>query len=266
MSNKKIFITFILYFLFCITVNAECSYQERKDLANKANDIQIKYDIVEEKKEESYIPDAGEETETSTKYNYKIKINVINNYKNDLYIEYYNDNDDEEKIFGFNNNYSEDVDKTDYGKEDEVNSNNQENENDYIIDENISDIYSYYFIIRSLNNNCLGEKISSKEFVKPKYNTFVDSQGCLGNEDIEYCSKFITKEISISDFNKKINSLNKGNETQPNEDNNNEKEENKESEKKQNSKNILVLSSVFLFIILIIFSVILIRKKKSKLI
>lgn len=190
---KKVFmyicILFVFSFINVSSMNAECSYQERKDLLNAAKKVDVSFEIKSEKKIENVF-DAftQEEKQIEVETNY-FNLNIVNLSEN-LFLRYYNDFDDSEEYVTFSN---------------------MENGLYSVRIDNISNIYTYYFEFMSNNNNCSGDIILTKNLIKPKYNYFSEFTIC--NEEklknTEYCKRFITEELGISEkvFLEKANSI-----------------------------------------------------------
>lgn len=230
----------LLSFIFVINVNAECSYQERKELLNEAKAVDIGYDIITETKEEIGVnPDSGEEM-VSTMEEYTIKFSVAN-LSDNLYIRYYNLFDNEEHYII---------------KDDLVNGIYFFEDKDYL------NLYTYYFEFRSNNNNCLGDVFSTRKIVKPAYNSFEMFSVCDYEEmkDYKYCQKFITKYFDINEnefitmATEYYESLNKDNDN----DNGND------VDIIQVIKNNWYYGVAIIGVIIVIVVVLLIRKKRSE--
>lgn len=180
---KKIFnylyILIIVSIVNILNCNAECSYQERKDLLNKAKSVSItvepKVEIVETTGTTSFSEE--EVTIKSEKYSFDF---IVSGLEESLYIRYYNSlTEDNGHI------YYTDLEKDIYK---------------FNID-NVSDIITFYFELYSLNENCPGEKFYTNRVVKPMYNYFSEYSVCQ-NELIssqEYCKKFITKKLNLTE-------------------------------------------------------------------
>lgn len=184
---KKIFnysLFFILLsFVFINCVNAECSYQERKQLLNEAKAVDI-----------SVEPILNENNE------YDFKFTVVNITK-DFFIKYYNTNNGEENIINYelaNNGVFSFVDKDSYS------------------------VYDYKFEFYSTSNNCYADKINFKSITKPMYNMYSENVNCTyeENKGFKYCAKFLTKDdnLSIEEFYEKLLDYNSKKQTQNNDD------------------------------------------------
>lgn len=180
---KKIFnysLFFILLsFVFINSVNAECSYQERKQLLNEAKAVDISVSPKGEKKQTTIISDLTEEEEVVEYDAYSFEFNIVNLTSN-LFIKYYNDLDGVEY----------------YITHDDINNGVYT-----FINNNESTLENYYFEFRSQNNNCPGQLMYTKKVIKPIFNNFsiysVCSEETLKNE--EYCQKFTTKKFNITE-------------------------------------------------------------------
>ena len=179
MKNITRYLLFVLFIscIFISKVNAECSYQERKDLLNAAKGVDIGYeiktDVVEEEGED---PDTGELKKYKNEY-YSFQF-YVNNLSDNIFIKYYNGFDDENSGF--------------------INKENLKDGIFYFDDYNTTNIYKYYFEVYSSNNNCPGELMYTHKITKPRYNYFstFDVCGYEGMEDYKNCEKFITNEIN----------------------------------------------------------------------
>ena len=162
-----------------INVKAECSYKERKDLLNSAKNISIVVEPIIDKVEES--GDTSLDLDNNVYIVEKYSFNfIVTGLNEDLYIKYYNDFNEDNGFINFS-------DLTDgiyrFSNED------------------YSNLMTYYFEIRSNNNNCAGQKFMTKKVVKPIFNEYsrydICSEEKLKNKD--YCKKFITKNLNISE-------------------------------------------------------------------
>ena len=143
----------LLSFLFINSVNAECSYQERKQLLNEAKAVDISVEPI--------LNDNNE---------YDFKFNVIN-ITEDFFIKYYNTNNGEENVINYelsNGGIFSFVDTDTYS------------------------VYNYKFEFYSTNNNCYADKISSRSITKPMYNMYSENVNCTydNNKNFKYCAKF----------------------------------------------------------------------------
>lgn len=192
---KKIFnylyILIIVSIVNILNCNAECSYQERKDLLNDAKNVDIYYEVNEEKTNEKGFNTYGEEiTLNSTNYIFKF---VVLGLKENIYISYIDNNG--EKRFIDNNNLKDGI----YSFE----------------DKNFDNVYTYEFKMYSNNEKCLGKEVFTKKIIKPMVNGYSNYRICQENgmEDYKYCQKFVEEEINISeskftdDANKYLNSV-----------------------------------------------------------
>ena len=186
---KYMFVAFLFLFMFNLNIYAECSYRERKDLLNAAKN----FDIVVEPKtvvvETTGPTSFSEEPITITYEQYSFDF-IVSNLSNDIYIRYYNDFNDEE-------NYV---------------SSSDLKEGIYRFNvSNASTLMTYYFEIRSENNNCAGQVFYTKKIVKPIYNSYSEYSICQEEKlkNKEYCKKFVTKDLKLSesDFLQMANSV-----------------------------------------------------------
>ena len=184
-----LFMIFIFIFVFNIYANAECSYQERKDLLDAAKNVDISFDINEtEEKHTGINPNTGKE-ETSKSKVYYFKMNIIGNIDN-MFLKITNDFDAEEKI---------------------VNSIDM-NDNAYSFEiKNSTDIINYKIDFYSRNNNCYAENITTKRITKPKENLIYYYSICSNDlvSENKYCKQFIDKDFNMNEFEimKKLNKI-----------------------------------------------------------
>lgn len=177
---KRVFnylLVIILFsFIFIMNANAECSYQERRDLLNDAKNIDISFDINEEEKVETGVNTYGEQVNITSKI-YNIKINV-SGLTDNVFIKYYNYFDNEEKYIHYS-----------------------DTKNGVFIfeDDNYTDLYTYYFEMFSSKSGCLGNKLYTKKVVKPIYNGYSNYNICKneGMDTFKYCQKFVTEDFNI---------------------------------------------------------------------
>ena len=225
LSNYILFF-FVFTFIFVFKVNAECSYQERKDLLNAAKNVDIGYEIVSNVVEEEGVDPDTNETKMYTYENYSYKF-YVTNLVDEIFIKYYN---------GF------ETENIEY-----INVEDLQNGVYYFTDYNSLNIYNYYFEIYSLNNNCAGNLITTRKIIKPKYNYFSSFSICEDESMKNYsnCNKFITKEINLneSDFIANATKYYKNVNINPN-------------EKEDNKLNINNLLKKYWYCVLIIFIVI----------
>lgn len=181
--NYGLFLT-LLSFIFINSVDAECTYQERKQLLNETKSVDISVEPI--------LNDNNE---------YDFKFNVIN-ITEDFFIKYYNTNNGEENVINYelsNGGIFSFVDTDTYS------------------------VYNYKFEFYSTNNNCYADKISSRSITKPMYNMYSENVNCTydNNKNFKYCAKFLTKDynITIEEFYDKMLDYNSKNQTQDIDDN-----------------------------------------------
>lgn len=169
----------LLSFIFINSVDAECSYQERKQLLNEAKSVDISVEPI--------LNDNNE---------YDFKFNVIN-ITEDFFVKYYNTNNGEENVINYelsNGGIFSFVDTDTYS------------------------VYDYKFEFYSTNNNCYADKISSRSITKPMYNMYSENINCTydNNKNFKYCAKFLTKDynITIEEFYEKMLDYNSKKQTQ----------------------------------------------------
>lgn len=179
----------IFSFIYVINTNAECSYQERKEILNKAKNISINVEpkIEKVKVNGTTAFDKDETTYIVEKYSFDF---IISNISEDLYVKYYTSLSEKDTFI------------TSADMVDGVYKFNVDNSEDLI---------TYYFEMSTFNENCRGEMMKSTKIVKPIFNKFSDYSVC-SNElliDKEYCKKFITKELNLTEdeFFEKVNKI-----------------------------------------------------------
>ena len=148
-------------FLFVVNVNAECSYNERKELLSAAKKVDISVEPV----------DNGDS-------NYSFKFSVTGLTDN-IFVKYYNTNNGEEE----------------YIFEDDVTNGMYE-----FVDDEAYMIYSYNFIFYSENENCTGYEITSKRIKKPMYNIYSENPNCSyeNNSKFKYCQRFTETDYKLT--------------------------------------------------------------------
>ena len=196
MKNKifKLLLICFTSIIFVKDVNAECSYEVRKTLLNEAKNIKIDV-AVENKTIEQTILDYDGTSEVKEK-----EIEVINfyvsNFSDHLFIKYYNLLNSEEKY---------------------IMPSNVKDGAFLIEDRNLIDFYTYYFVIYSANEQCVGEEIYTKKIKKPTANPYSGYNICKEEkmEDFKYCKKYLDEEVKISstEFEKKANNYLNGSES-----------------------------------------------------
>lgn len=162
---KKIFnysLFFILLsFVFINCVNAECSYQERKQLLNEAKSVDISVEPI-------FNEDAT----------YSFKFSVVGMTEN-IFFKYYNLNNAEETFVHY-----ADLSGGIYN----------------FIDNNTFMIYNYNFVFYSSNPNCVGYELYTTKVKKPMYNIYSENEVCGYDslKDYEYCKKFLEKDYHLT--------------------------------------------------------------------
>ena len=174
----KLFLTFSLLFtLFVVRVNAECSYQERKELLNEAKNVDAFFEINNEVVSREIINPNTEEHETIEEKKYYLTLNV-SNITNNFFIKVINNYDD--KNFIINNE----------------NNNGYYSMNVYDID----NIITYNLMFYSTKDNCYAYNFYNKKVIKPKENTLYYHSVCTSQkyENSNYCKQFITKNFNTN--------------------------------------------------------------------
>lgn len=79
-----------------------------------------------------------------------------------------------------------------------ITHNDTNNDTYSFITTNTSDILTYVFTVYDVKNGC--GALTSFKLVKPKYNKYSELKSCKyeSTKDFEYCKKWITKEIGLS--------------------------------------------------------------------
>lgn len=180
MKKKFIYLFFCVFisFIFIVDSNAECSYQERKDLLNATKEVKIFFEVDKRKSEfinTEDIPDYHGQDE------YYLKLNVVN-VTDDFFVELVNEKDATEAYY--------------VSKDDLTN-------NMYVKEiNNIGSSYKYIITYYSKNKNCLGKEITSTSIYKPIFNSISQTEYCNEKEfvDSEYCKVFIEKPFNTSDY------------------------------------------------------------------
>ena len=189
---KKVFIrllfSFILLFSFSNFVNAECSYSERVQLLNEAEEVDIFFEVKQKDKEE-YIEDPNIGETMLYKYTYDYIEMKVANISNNIFLVLNDRNSGE--TFEIK---SSDLEQGLFVKE--------------ILD--IDNAVTYEVSYRANLNNCFDYEITKDKLIKPFYNAISDYLVC-GNEVVrnsKYCKKYIDIPFNMSE-NQIINHLNK---------------------------------------------------------
>lgn len=227
----------ILNFVFALTVNAECSYQERKDLLNLTKKTEIFFEVDKKLFEgDSSAPDYHGPLE-----GYYLILNVTN-VTEDFFVKIQNHNNSDEVIY--------------VSKEDLV-------DNLFTVEiGNILDKDKYDVTFMSYNNNCLGWEIRTTTVDKPIYNKISEYVYCENEmfSKSKYCKTFIDKPFDKSEseimnyMEKQIEEAEK------------DTDEGIHETFIDKALNYSIYVGIFVvFIVIIVFSVIFINKKRSKL-
>ena len=175
----SILFSFILLFTLSMSVNAECSYNERTQLLNESKKVDIFFDTAtKENIVTGTNPNTGEVTSGKVNVLY-FKMNFAN-ISNNIFIKVINLKTGESFIVNHellnNGVYS------------------------YVIDD-ISNIVNYSVTYYSTFNNCYAYEVYSKTFSKPKFNSISTYDICSNDivAGTKYCKKFIDKEFNKSD-------------------------------------------------------------------
>jgi len=239
--NKHIFKLFL--FIFCMfifysNVNAECSYQERKELLNSANNIKIGINSVNQDKELVGInPETGkEETKIIKDYYFVLSLSNI-----------------PDNIFVTISSVEENVEFT-------IDKNNTENGLYLYEIDNVTDIFTYNLSFYSLKEKCYAEKITTKKVKKPKLNPIYYYSICQ-NEEVnshKYCQQFIDSDFAQSEESI-INSLKKII------DEKSEKQNNNKNKFNYIIKKYWYIPTIIIVLIILITSLVIINEKSVEL-
>ena len=157
---KYILFIIIISFSFIFSVNAECSYKERKELLSSTNNVDISIEPV---LKDDY---------------YEFKFNIVGMSDN-LFIKYYNTNNG-----SIGTIFYSDLKEGVYS----------------FIDGNPYMVYSYKFIFYSANDKCPGYEIKTKTIKKPMYNRYSNEEACNEEvlKNFKYCKKFTTVDYKLT--------------------------------------------------------------------
>lgn len=175
---KKIFIALMSFFFIVPSVLAECSYTEQVELNNKAANIKVDYEVVDNK------IDTFDGSYLETYFNI-----MIYNVTEDFYV-----------IAKYNN-----IEKTYYYSDSK----------DSVITirwDNIKEITQFEFEIHaSSNTSCSGNKIKSLYFTSPRQNEYSLIKTCEELENFYMCKRFVTfNEVDNYDFYKQLDNYRSG--------------------------------------------------------
>ena len=174
-----IILTIIFSFILIHSVNAECSYQERKDLLNEAKSVDISFNVDNKIEKITFIdPDTGE-SEIIDKNNYSFFMNITP-FSSDIFLKITNDYNDEVIM----------VNSSDFSN----------NVYSYPIS-NTTDIIKYTFTFYSNKDNCYASKITTRQLKKPKENPIYFYSICSDSRlmDNKYCKQFIDTDFNIEE-------------------------------------------------------------------
>ena len=232
---------FLFFFILVSSVNAECSYQERKNLLNEAKSVDIVFNVDSRKEKIETVNPNTEEIEIIEDDKFYFNLN-ISNLTNDLFIKVTNNLNSDQFIVN-----SEDLKDGLYS---------------YEID-NMTDIITYHLDFYSTYNNCYAEKILSRQIKKPKENPVYYFSVCSDErlENNKYCQRFIENDFNMKTYDI-VSKLNKILE----EENEPVVEKNFSAKKvKQFFAKYWYLFVVTLIVIIGVITLLIIRKKRSKL-
>lgn len=177
---KILFIVLITLFIGnakVLAVSTPCTYEEKANLNDIAGKITSNYKIDETKEPHEFTnPDTGEKM-MGEQTNIKFMISIYN-ILDDVYIVQTNDFDSEEV-----NIFYDEATKGVYTFE----------------TDNTSDIIKYTYNIYSNLEGCRGEILKTFSFTKPKINMYSQYGLCKGLEDTNFCQKYITEELNLTE-------------------------------------------------------------------
>lgn len=209
----------LISFIFIFNVNAECSYQERKDLLKEANSVDISVEPI----------DNGNNI-------YSFKFNLVNLAEN-VFIEYSNTNNGEKKYIFYSDT---------------------ENGIYSFVDNESYLTYSYNFTFYSKDDNCSGDKVTSKTVKKPMYNVYSENINCTyeNNKNFKYCKKFMDTDYKLTNekFYKELEKYN-----------NVSYENNNNDVKSKNNFKVIIVFVISCLIIIFMLVFMAIKNKKNKL-
>lgn len=179
--KKLLFMLFslVMIFSFSLCVNAECTYQERTQLLNEAKNLEVFFEVAE-KTESVYgtNPNSGETSliETTTTY---LKMNFSNITEN-IFLKVINTTSEESFI---------------------VDSESLVNDIYTYNIYDISNIVNYSIESYSTMNNCYADKIYTKTYKKPRFNSVSQYSVCSNDivSESKYCQRFIDSEFGMTD-------------------------------------------------------------------
>jgi len=236
---KKIMLTIISLFLLITSVKAEsiCTYKEQAVINQKAANVKVNYDVVEET--EQVDKNDGHEEMFLTSYYFKIS---ILNVSEDLYVVV--KNNQSEKEYTYTHEDAEDgVIEFFWLYADEVTN--------FTIQVYTTD-----------KTSCPDERYKTIYLTTPRYNEFYDMGACQKDPDFYLCQQFVTfGEIKEEQFLKQIESYRNG-------DVDNSGEQIKDNDDSTISDNIIDFINEYKWYIVgglcIIFIIILLIDKKNK--
>ncbi|MDD4705727.1 MAG: hypothetical protein PHS24_00735 [Bacilli bacterium] len=177
---KMVFIIIVTLFIINIkvlAVSTTCTYEEKANLNDIAGKIIANYKIDETKEKYEFTnPDTGEKS-MEEQINIKFDISIYN-ILDDVYITQTNDFDNEEV-----NIYYDESTKGVYTFK----------------TDNTTDIINYTYNIYSNLEGCRGEPLKTFSFTKPKINMYSQYGICKGLEDFDFCQKYITEELNLTE-------------------------------------------------------------------
>ena len=169
-------------FLLCITrVNAAsiCSLTEQSELREKANNVKINSEIVEDT-----IEDTINDYSMTVKVE-KFEITVLN-LDDDLYLKVFDDTTKEEKKL--------------------TNSSSDDNVITFSLETSTDIEHLKFYIYSSLMTSCPDELYKTISVTIPRYNSYYDMGVCEEHRDLELCEKYVTWEfMNEEEFYTKLN-------------------------------------------------------------
>ena len=233
---KCFFLVIVMNIVFITGVNAECSYKERSSLLKYAKEVDI---VVELKTKKDFMETLNIETNQVEKKEVEVDYFVYNitNLNKDLFIKVYNNDNPNEYFYVFDYSLENGIYKF------EVNDTMK--------------LMKYHFEFYSNNPNCLGQDVSKKTLIKPKYNDYSDLDICKYDQTInhKYCRKYIDKSYKDSDVYNTLQKLVK----------NSDQQVDVEEKKESFLFKYWYLSVSFIVIIIIVIVFLIMRRKKNEL-
>jgi hypothetical protein len=172
-----LFIAVIALFLGAINADARCTYQQRAMLNEEGRNVRTSYEITYRSEIRTVRDPDGPGYEEGEFLHTVFNISVFNITEN-LYVEISNNHDRAFREY--------------------VYFRHTENGVFTFTTEDIANIITYTFRVRSAIEDCSSLVLRTYSFVKPMRNTMVDYGICAGAEDVPYCQEYITQPFSLT--------------------------------------------------------------------